>query len=111
MPRCRVEPPNEPTSEFPGVDIDSVHKLAAHKRLQLALSHRTRTVASIYREPEPHNRRPRAVDGVLAAEVKALIDKGYSPSTIRSKLHCGYSTIRSALRAFGIEMVGHKCQR
>ena len=87
-------------------------KLAAHHRLQVALSHRTRTVASIYREREPNNRKSRNVDGVLAAEVKALIDKGYSPSTIRSKLHCGYSTIRSALRLFGMEgVVGPKCQR
>ena len=79
----------------------------------MALAHRTRTVKGvIHEEDEPHNnRRPRPVDGVLASKVKALIDAGYSPSTIRYKLHCGYSTIRNALALFGMDaMVRRKCR-
>ena len=103
MKQWRDAMANQATREFPGVDIDRIHqrmsdpKIEAHKRLQVALRDRTRTHRNRFPDGNDHSRHPRDVDAVLVAQVREYIERGYSPSTIRSHLHIGYGTIRRVL--------------
>ena len=91
---------NKPTREFPGVDIDRIHKLAAHARLQVILRDCVREHHCEDSDEMPkgcHSRHQRHVDSVLAAKVGDLLRQGYRPSIIRVRLRIGYNTIRRAI--------------
>lgn len=72
--------------------------MQAHMRLLITLRHRIRTHKNRFPDEHDHNRHyKRPIDRELATRVGALIEDGYSPSTIRHKLHIGYTTITRAI--------------